>query len=138
MTKKHFWLVLAIVVASLVLPLNGISQEPVLNQSAILVYRDLGAVMPLIKMYIYIDGRRYQTSSRTILGKVKYEDKDIKLGETVTISLNDGTHSIYVKAATMETEQINFTVNKEILSFTITLESENNKPILKLTQENRG
>jgi len=134
MTKKHFWLVLTVTAASLVFPLIAASQEsaPALNQSALLVYRDPGAVMPLFKMYIYIDGKRYQTSSRGLLGKVKYEDKPIALGETVTIPLNDGVHSIFVKASTMETEQINFTVNQNILSFIITIESVDNKAVLKL------
>jgi len=135
MTKKHFWLVLTIAVVSLVFPLIGVSQEsPALNQSAILVYRDQAAVFPIFKMYIYIDGKIYQTSSRGLLGKIKYEDKPIALGETVTIPLNDGVHSIFVKASTMESEQINFTVNSNILSFIITIENEGSGAYLKLAR----
>jgi len=134
MTKKLFWLVLTLAAASLVFPLVAASQESSLelNQSAILVYRDPAAVLPLFKMYIYIDGKRYQISSRGLLGRIKYDDKPIALGETVTIPLNDGVHSIFVRASTMESEQINFAVNKNILSFIITIESVENTAVLKL------
>ncbi|MCL1959096.1 MAG: hypothetical protein FWF68_05805 [Spirochaetes bacterium] len=134
MTKKRFWLGLTVVLVSLAFPFIGVSQEsaPALNSSAILVYRDPAAIIPIFKMYIYIDGRIYQTTSRGLLGKVKYEDKPIALGETVTISLNDGVHSIFVKASTMESEQINFTVKQNILSFIITIENDGTGAILKL------
>jgi hypothetical protein len=136
MTKKHLGLILTAVFVSLVFPFAAVGQEsvPALNQSAIMVYRDQGAVIPLFKMYIYIDGREYQATSKGLFGKVKYEDKPIGLSETITIPLNDGTHSIYVKAGTMKSEEIAFSVNQSILSFIITIESENNITKLKLAQ----
>jgi hypothetical protein len=136
MMKRNLWLVLAVVVVSLVFPFTAVSQDstPALNQSAIMVYRDQTAVIPVFKMYIYIDGREYQTTKKGLLGKVKYEEKPIGLSETVTISLNDGTHSIYVKAGTMQSEEVAFSVNQSILSFIITLEGTGTGAKLVLTQ----
>jgi len=122
MANKSLWLGIGLVLVSLVFPLIGESQEPALNQSAIMVTRDTQAIVPLFKMEIYINDRKYQESKRTIFGNVKYEDHPIKLGETVTIPINDGVHSIYVKAGTMESNKVAFTAEKNITSFIIFIE----------------
>jgi len=122
MANKSLLVGLGLLVVSLVFPLIGESQEPAQNQSAILVTRDARAIVPLFKMYIYIDDRQYQISKRGLLGKIKYEDHPISLGETVTIPINDGVHSIFVKAGTMESNKIVFTAAQNITSFLIMME----------------
>jgi hypothetical protein len=125
MAKNRFLLGLGLVIFSVIFPFFGDCQEPLLNQSAIIVQRHERAIVPIFKMYIYIDDRLYQTSSRGILGKVKYTDYNIKLGETATIPINDGVHSIFVKAGTLESEKIAFTATQNITPFLITIEEGN-------------
>jgi len=122
MANKHLWLGLIFAIVSLVFPLIGKSQESALNQSAIMVTRDARAIIPVFKMYIYIDDRLYKDSSRGLLGKIKYKDHPIALGETITIPINDGVHSIFVKAGTMESNKVIFTAEQNITSFLIMLE----------------
>jgi len=87
-----------------------------------MVTRDARAIIPVFKMYIYIDDRLYKDSSRGLLGKIKYKDHPIALGETITIPINDGVHSIFVKAGTMESNKVIFTAEQNITSFLIMLE----------------
>jgi hypothetical protein len=65
---------------------------------------------------IYLDGRIAQTMAR--------KPKEVKLrsGESTSIPVNNGVHTIYVKFGTQTSESINFTADGRTLAFVATME----------------
>jgi hypothetical protein len=65
---------------------------------------------------IYLDGRIAQTMDR--------KPKEIKLrsGASVSVPVNNGVHTIYVKFGMLTSESINFTADGRTLAFVATME----------------
>jgi hypothetical protein len=117
MTNKRLWLVLVIVTLVLLF-LEGCATRiaPSVSQTVITVTRH-SSVNGIGSFEIYLDGRIAQTMER--------KPKEIKLrsGEWVSIPVNNGVHSIYVKFGTQTSESINFTADGKTLAFVATMEA---------------
>jgi hypothetical protein len=120
MAKKFLFIGLAIVFFNF--PFS-VESQPAVNQSNISVYRDENTTT-FFKMYVYVDNRIAQTSYKNLFGTVKYNDIEVSRGATVSIPINDGVHSIYVKAGPLVSNTIAFSVERSIASFVITLKND--------------
>jgi len=125
MTDRRLWLGLTIATVVLLF-LGGCATTPVapgVSQTVVAVTR-YPNVKGLGKFEIYIDGRIAQTMGR--------KPKEIKLrsGETVSIPVNNGVHTIYVIFGNQASESINFTASGTTLAFVASMEG--NVPTRKL------
>jgi len=131
MLKKQFWLVLAFVVSAVAFPVIGECQSENFT-SNVIVHRHENTILPFFNFTIFINDRIAQSSYRNLLGAVRYRDITLNRGETVAIPMNDGTHTIYVKAGPGQSNVITFTVRGSTASFVIAFDEENN---MILTQQ---
>jgi len=120
MANKSLWLGMAVATLVLVF-LGGCASAPIapaVNQTVVTVTRhsSVKGVGIVGGMEIWIDGRIAQTITK------KPKDIEIKAGESVSIPLNNGVHTMYVKIASLTSESINFTTEGSTLAFVATLE----------------
>jgi len=136
MANKRLWLGMAILTAVLLF-FGGCATRiaPAVNQTVITVTRHSN-VVGIGTFEIYIDNRIAQTMAR--------KPKDIKLrsGESVSIPVNNGVHTIYVKFGMSTSEAINFTADGRTLAFVATYEGvvPNRKLVLSrsIVEDNTG
>jgi len=100
MLKKILFL--GLVIGALAFPQNSECQ----GMSVITVSRHQNLAMPG-RMEIYIDGNLYQTPGR------KPQPITLRRGETATIPVYHGTHTIAIRIGVLKTEPMQFTVSGE-------------------------
>ena len=125
MSKKLFWLGLMFIVVAIVFPVSAECQAAAgTNQSTVTITRDPEAAAVGL-FYIYIDDELAKVSSRAF--------SNIGLGETVTILVDEGPHSIYVKVGSINaavSNTIEFTANRNNYSFYVTTERVNRLEVI--------
>jgi len=120
MANKSLWVGLAVVTAVLMF-LGGCASTPIapaVNQTVVTVTRhsSVKGIGIVGGMEIWIDGRQAQTMTKNP------KDIEIKSGESVSIPLNNGVHTMYVKIGPLTSESINFTTDGKTLAFVATIE----------------
>jgi hypothetical protein len=119
MSKKHLWL--AIMIVMFVFPLSVESQSssrvtPGISQTVVTIQRHPRSNESRKEMEIYIDGHLYQTTGR------KPRAIGIENGGMVSVPVNNGVHTIYVKVGKYQSDSINFTANGETIPFVASVE----------------
>ena len=133
MSKKLFWLGFIFIIGAIVFPVSAECQNaPGINQSTLTITRDSDSIMPLFSFKIYLDNSVAQNPYTNFLGITSYRDVTVSAGETIMIPINDGAHSIHVKAGMIESNKLTFTANKSALRFYITMDAEQN---ITITQQ---
>jgi len=128
MKKKQMWVGFSVFMAGFLLlsSCRSVPIQPSVNQTVVSVLRH-SSTTGLFKgnMEVYIDGRVAQTIGR------KPKSYRIRAGESISIPINNGVHTIYVKIGSDISEGINFTADGTTLSFIATYEG--GLPLRKLT-----
>jgi hypothetical protein len=88
---------------------------PAVNQTVISVSRHQ-SVSGLGNLAIYIDGRIAQTLDK------KPKNISLKSGQSISIPVNNGVHTIYVTFGTSSSESMNFTAGGSTMAFVATME----------------
>jgi hypothetical protein len=112
MAKNRFLLGL-MAVTLVLLFLGGCKSAPIapaVSQTVVAVTRH-NTASGLGNMEIYIDGRIAQSLAK------KPKDLKLKAGESISIPINNGVHSIYVQIGNNQSESINFTADGRTLAF---------------------
>jgi len=131
MTRKQILLVGGMVGFLLLSSCRSVPIQPSVNQTVISVLRHSSAT-GLFKgnMEIYIDGRVAQTIGR------RPKTYRLRAGESISIPVNNGVHTIYVKIGSDITgnntsDAINFTADSTTVAFVATYEGV--PPLRRLT-----
>jgi hypothetical protein len=123
MAKKFLGLIIALMV------FGGCASAPLrpaVNQTVVSVSRHSATgEFATGQMEVYIDSRVAQTLEK--------KPKDIKLraGQSISIPVNNGVHTIYVQIGNTQSEAFNFTASGPTLAFVATVEGIG--PLRKIT-----
>jgi len=121
MANKRLWLGLVLVIVSFVFPFYGESQSSSkvtagVSQTVVTIQRHPRNNMKNKPMEIYLDGRLYTNTAK------KPKAIPIENGRMLSIPVNDGVHTIFVKVGKYQSDTINFTASGTTVAFVASVE----------------
>jgi hypothetical protein len=121
MANKRIWLGMVIVFISLVFPFYGESQSSsrvtsAVSQTVVTIQRHSRDKDKNKPMEVYLDGRLYTSSAK------KPKAMTIANGSMLSIPVNNGVHTIYVKVGKNQSDTLNFTADGETVAFVASVE----------------
>jgi hypothetical protein len=121
MAKKSLWLGLGLLVVSFVFPLIGESQSSskvtsAVSQTVVTIQRHPRDNDKKKEMEVYLDGRLYTTTGK------KPKAITIENGAMLSIPVNNGVHTIYVKVGKNQSDTLNFTADGVTVAFVASVE----------------
>jgi len=121
MVSKRLWLGLGLLVVSLVFPFIGESQSSskvtaAVSQTVVTIQRHPRDNDKKKEMEVYIDGHLYATPGK------KPKAITIANGSMLSIPVNNGVHTIYVKVGKNQSDTLNFTADGTTIAFVASVE----------------